>query len=124
MVSLNLAHPVYVCGKSELIICFFSVDFAKKEPCDLRQMYPSAAAKAIRLIGQMLKMEPGSRISAEDALNDPYLSRYHDPDDEPMCVPAFDFGFEKQVRQRHYVFLSTALGRLCVVLCLTVNKTS
>jgi len=41
-------------------------------------------------------MEPGSRISADDALKDPYLSRYHDPDDEPICVPVFDFSFEKQ----------------------------
>jgi len=61
-------------------------------------LYPSASAKAVRLIGQMLKMEPGSRISAEDALNNPYLSRYHDPDDEPICVPVFDFSFEKQVQ--------------------------
>jgi len=73
------------------------VGFPKKEPADLRKLYPSASAKAVRLIGQMLKMEPSSRISAVDALNDPYLSRYHDPDDEPACIPVFDFSFEKQV---------------------------
>jgi len=73
------------------------VGFPKKEPADLRKLYPSASAKAVRLIGRMLKMEPGSRISAVDALNDAYLSRYHDPDDEPACVPGFDFSFEKQV---------------------------
>jgi len=76
----------------------FCVEFPRKQPCDLRTLYPSASAKAVRLIGQMLKMEPGSRISADDALNDPYLSRYHDPDDEPICVPVFDFSFEKQVQ--------------------------
>jgi len=70
--------------------------FPKKEPADLRTLYPSANAKAVRLIGQMLKMEPDLRISAVDALNDPYLSYYHDPDDEEVCT-AFDFSFEKQV---------------------------
>ena len=75
----------------------FCVGFPKKDPADLQKLYPSASAKAVRLIGQMLKMEPDSRISAEDALNDPYLSWYHDPNDEPVCIPVFDFGFEKQV---------------------------
>jgi len=86
--------------------------FPKKEPADLRKLYPSANAKAIRLIGQMLKMEPGCRISAEDALNDAYLSRYHDPDDEPICVPAFDFSFEKQVQHVQYF---TKNSRMTVV---------
>ena len=82
-------------------VCWCSVYVAlpKKDPADLSKLYPSASAKAVRLIDRMLKMEPDSRISAEDALNDPYLSRYHDPDDEPVCIPAFDFSFEKQVQQ-------------------------
>jgi len=86
----------------------FRIVFPKKEPANLQQLYPSASVKAVRLIGQMLKMEPNSRISAEDALNNAYLSRYHDPDDEPICVPAFDFSFEKQVHLPQCCFIVTS----------------
>ena len=84
------------CWKPVCVVCL--AEFEKKKPKDLHILYPSAAAKAVRLIGHMLKMEPNLRISAVDALSNPYLSRYHEPDDEPICVPVFEFSFEKQVQ--------------------------
>lgn len=74
----------------------------------------------------MLKMEPDSRISAEDALNDPYLSRYHDPDDEPICVPVFDFSFEKQVRHcvilQRYFSVESKVLLLLLLLCTFLTR--
>ena len=45
----------------------------------------------------MLQLDPKLRVSAEDALAHDYLSRYHDPEDEPVCNPPFDFKFEKEL---------------------------
>ena len=45
----------------------------------------------------MLVWDPTQRLSAEDALVFPYLSRYHDPDDEPTAppIPEEFFDFDK-----------------------------
>ncbi|EDO15975.1 hypothetical protein Kpol_499p3 [Vanderwaltozyma polyspora DSM 70294] len=39
------------------------------------------------LLEKMLTFNPHKRISAEDALNHPYLATYHDPQDEPVYQP-------------------------------------
>lgn len=39
------------------------------------------------LLTKMLMFSPHKRISAEEALNHPYLATYHDPDDEPDYPP-------------------------------------
>ena len=41
----------------------------------------------------MLKLDPDERITCEDALEHPYLSTFHDVDDEPEG-PKFDDEFE------------------------------
>lgn len=48
---------------------------------------------AIDLIDKMLKLDPDERITCEDALEHPYLSTFHDVDDEPEG-PKFDDEFE------------------------------
>ena len=45
----------------------------------------------------MLALDPDERLTVEAALEHPYLSKYHDPDDEPVCIPAFNFDFENEV---------------------------
>lgn len=47
----------------------------------------------------MLEFDPNSRISVEEALEHPYLSALHYPEDEPCRepVPRFDFEFERQL---------------------------
>ena len=44
----------------------------------------------------MLAFDPKERITVEEALAHPYMSRLHDAEDEPSGtpVPAFDFDFE------------------------------
>uniref|UniRef100_A0A9J8AN57 Mitogen-activated protein kinase n=1 Tax=Cyprinus carpio carpio TaxID=630221 RepID=A0A9J8AN57_CYPCA len=62
----------------------------------LAALYPQAEPSAMDLLGAMLQFDPRERISACQALAHPYLAKYHDADDEPVCVPAFDFEFDQQ----------------------------
>ncbi|KHJ46133.1 hypothetical protein D918_03797 [Trichuris suis] len=66
----------------------------KMEPKDFRQVFVGASENAIDLLRRMLVLDPDQRINATDALAHPYLSQFHDPDDEPVCEP-IDFMFEK-----------------------------
>lgn len=66
-----------------------------RTPVPLAKLYPQAEASALDLLRDMLQFDPRERISVTEALEHPYLSKYHDPDDEPTCVPAFDFEFDK-----------------------------
>ncbi|XP_034049177.1 mitogen-activated protein kinase 7 isoform X2 [Thalassophryne amazonica] len=61
----------------------------------LAKLYPQAEPEALDLLDAMLRFDPRERISVTQALEHPYLAKYHDPDDEPICVPAFDFEFDK-----------------------------
>ncbi|MEQ2214952.1 hypothetical protein XENOCAPTIV_024585 [Xenoophorus captivus] len=61
----------------------------------LAKLYPQAEASALDLLQAMLQFDPRERISVTEALDHQYLSKYHDADDEPSCVPAFDFEFDK-----------------------------
>lgn len=69
-----------------------------KDPVPWTKMYPKASKKAINFLSRMLVLNPKNRITVEQALVHPYLNKYHDPDDEPICVPTFNFDFENEVR--------------------------
>jgi mitogen-activated protein kinase 7 len=49
---------------------------------------------AIDLLNKLLCFDPALRITVEEALAHPYLSAYHDEDDEPVHHQHFDFSFE------------------------------
>ena len=68
-----------------------------REPVKLSLLFPEATAPALELLGQMLILDPKKRVSATEALEHSYLSRYHDPKEEPVCTPPFDFSFEKEL---------------------------
>lgn len=74
-----------------------------KAPEPFSVLYPQAGPAAIDLLGAMLRFDPRERISACQALEHPYLSKYHDPDDEPVCVPAFDFEFDRQTMGKEQI---------------------
>ena len=44
---------------------------------------------AIELLRRMITFDPADRISVAEALKHPWLSTYHNPDDEPDCVESF-----------------------------------
>ena len=68
-----------------------------RRPVDLTVLFPEANRTALELLKLMLVLDPKERVSASDALSHPYLSRYHDPKEEPVCSPPFDFEFEKNL---------------------------
>lgn len=49
---------------------------------------------AIDLISKLLVFDPKNRINIDEALSHPYLTRYHDPNDEPICEPISTKDFE------------------------------
>jgi mitogen-activated protein kinase 7 len=49
---------------------------------------------ALDLLERLLAFDPAERITVEEALEHPYLSIWHDPNDEPDCPTPFDFSFE------------------------------
>lgn len=66
-----------------------SLPFMRKVPFD--ELFPKANPLALDLMERMLAFNPYDRISVNEALNHPYLSIWHDPNDEPECKVKFDF---------------------------------
>lgn len=64
---------------------------------DLSVLFPTCNQTALELLDKMIQLDPKNRITAEEALAHKYLTRYHDPKDEPVCMPPFDFSFEKEL---------------------------
>ena len=67
-------------------------------PCQrivLGKYFPHANPLALDLIDRMLQFNPHKRISVEQALEHPYFSGLHDPNDEPMCPGQFYFPLEE-----------------------------
>lgn len=52
---------------------------------NLEDCFPDAPASALDLLKQLLQFNPLKRISAEEALEHPYVRQFHNPDDEPVC---------------------------------------
>jgi len=48
-------------------------------------LFPNAEAEALNLLARLLQFNPKKRISSEEALKHPYVSQFHNPDDEPSC---------------------------------------
>lgn len=55
------------------------------------ELFPNANPLALELMEAMLTLDPYQRITVEQALDHPYLSVWHDPQDEPECQVNFNF---------------------------------
>ncbi|XP_029462718.1 mitogen-activated protein kinase 7 [Rhinatrema bivittatum] len=75
----------------------------RRQPMTWESLFPTSDRKALALLGRMLRFDPRERISVPEALRHPFLSKYHDPDDEPDCVPAFDFHFDRPALSREEI---------------------
>lgn len=65
----------------------------------LESKFADCNPQAVDLLKSMLQFSPSKRITAEDALNHPYLSELHFSEDEPVTEPVhyFDFAFEREM---------------------------
>lgn len=68
-----------------------SLDGMERLPLSTEQEYLADWLAALEILERLLVWDPTQRLSAEDALVFPYLSRYHDPDDEPASQKEFDW---------------------------------
>ncbi|KAI0322798.1 kinase-like domain-containing protein [Amylostereum chailletii] len=56
----------------------------------LTKIIPNADPQALDLLDKMLTFDPSTRITVADALSHPWLSSYHDVNDEPECTRPFE----------------------------------
>ncbi|KAM6498234.1 CMGC/MAPK protein kinase [Amanita muscaria] len=69
----------------------------KKRP--FTSLFPQASKEAIDFLTKTLTFDPKKRMTVDEALEHPYVSAYHDPEDEPAATPLepsyFDFDMHK-----------------------------
>jgi len=73
-----------------------SLPIRKRRP--FTALFPQASVEAIDFLNKTLTFDPKKRMTADEALEHPYLSSYHDPDDEPAAMfldPGY-FDFDDQ----------------------------
>ncbi|PPQ63319.1 hypothetical protein CVT24_006764 [Panaeolus cyanescens] len=61
-----------------------------KRVVPFRKVITKADSQALELLGQMLCFDPTERVTVPGALEHPWLSAYHDPEDEPDCPSVFE----------------------------------
>ncbi|KAK1857689.1 hypothetical protein I4F81_000304 [Pyropia yezoensis] len=67
-----------------------------KAKVEMGTLFPAASDVLRDLLDRMLIFDPRRRITVEEALEHPYLTSLHDPEDEPTCASVFYFPFEHQ----------------------------
>jgi len=55
------------------------------EPRSLQTMYPNVSEDAIDLLQRLLMFNPEKRITADEALEHPYIAQFHNPEEEIAC---------------------------------------
>ncbi|KAI0982139.1 hypothetical protein GJ496_007198 [Pomphorhynchus laevis] len=73
----------------------YLLSLPKKEKTSLLCKFSGAEPIAVDLLEKLLTFNPSERITVEEALRHPYLSHYHDSDDEPICEDPFTY--EKEI---------------------------
>lgn len=51
----------------------------------LQEFFPSASEEALDLVLNLMQFNPNKRMTVEQALAHPYVSQFHNADDEPNC---------------------------------------
>jgi mitogen-activated protein kinase 1/3 len=72
-----------------------SVKSERCAPWNFEERFPGTDPKALDLLRKMLVFDPKKRITAEEALNHPFLQEVHAHWHKMEKIPKFDFSFEK-----------------------------
>eukprot|EP00999_Lentomonas_sp_LEN2_P002669 NODE_544_length_1379_cov_163.642173_g509_i0.p1 GENE.NODE_544_length_1379_cov_163.642173_g509_i0~~NODE_544_length_1379_cov_163.642173_g509_i0.p1 ORF type:complete len:377 (-),score=62.20 NODE_544_length_1379_cov_163.642173_g509_i0:122-1252(-) len=67
-------------------------------PRSLQDMFPRAPADALDLMKQLLKFNPNSRATADEALRHPYVQMFHNPAEEIVCEKPILIAFDDFTR--------------------------
>lgn len=57
----------------------------RTQPASLNERFQYASEEALDLLSQCLQFNPDKRITAEGALKHPYVTAFHNPEEEPDC---------------------------------------
>ncbi|KAL3640734.1 Mitogen-activated protein kinase 9 [Castilleja foliolosa] len=71
----------------------------KKQPIPYTQKFPNADPLALKLLEKLLAFDPKDRLTAEEALRDPYFSGLANADREPVTQPISKLEFEFERRK-------------------------
>lgn len=75
----------------------FMRSLPRRAPVPFSRLFPQCENPlALDLLERMLHFSPERRITVEEALAHPYLSKCHDVNDEPVCARPFSFEFEER----------------------------
>jgi len=70
--------------------------FPFKKPSELAEIYPAATSDALDLLKKMLKFSPRKRVTINDALNHPFVSKVRDKTRETNASGPMILDFEKE----------------------------
>lgn len=83
----------------------FMLSLPNNQRMDLGVLFPAHKenTEALDLVCKMLDFQPHTRISIETALQHPFLSSLHNPEDEPTADFTFSFAFENEELSRERI---------------------
>ena len=55
------------------------------EKPDLNQLFPTASKDALDLMQKLMRINPNKRATVQEALEHPYLTQFHNDENEPIC---------------------------------------
>lgn len=61
-------------------------NFPSYQGKNFNQLFPNVSYACLDLLKKLLQIDPFVRVTSEQALEHPYFSKLHDPNDEPVCT--------------------------------------
>ncbi|KAK4518288.1 uncharacterized protein ATC70_001640 [Mucor velutinosus] len=72
-----------------------------EEPIDFSTLFPNAPPEAIHLLENLLTLDPSKRLTANEALEHPFVAPVRDPAEEIECATLFDFESFEMIESEH-----------------------
>ena len=60
----------------------------------MKDLFPNASDDAIDMIKNLLVFNPNKRLTADQALQHPYVAQFHNPDEEPICTKKINISID------------------------------